>query len=673
MKKKALSLLIAAVMILGVFPVSVFATSYTEIASVSLTDFVIPAPATLSTIAPTCTLEENYTMTGAMYFNSEGNIQFTGTFVQGTTYMVKFHLLANDGYQFASKETLTGQVNGEAASSESVGNAARTNDSATIAFSFVCDHVYAAEMADVDMGVVAKGSSRAVNPVIENTGNGVLELSGAHLSGALELGEASPFTHGANAGGGAINVGVTTERLYVRCKTDLEVGIYSDTFHVYYDRDGEGTDHEKKLLASCTVTVTIKETSDSYISFDLEDTFRLDTTKTEGENETALMSALTLSSTNDSNTIFEIDYGNSGLGFIRDGVPHGTGDGTAAVDLSKDYCMYVTLNVKEGYQFDEDIIDDFVTHASVYINGVRCEVGYADYNSYWNTIRAYIYIPSLFDAEFTDVSLSLGEDLSLVYYATINDTVAVDSSKLAVEFWVNGRTYLIPTQLDVDEYVAVFNKIAPYEILEEVTATLMIVDGEDKTPLDVQKISVEEYIRDLYEVADEETKAMISSLIWYCSFAEEYHDSGSTIWNELGGLSSAPEGEITNSDYSLSASLTEGPRLRAAGVYFSCANRIYVKIADATANTKLTVSSESGVEDTLNCTVGDQTYYTGEILATDFSDVYTFKLYEGETLLQTLTYSVNAYAFRMKDSATMGSLAQALYYYGAAAEAYLGL
>ena len=63
---------------------------------------------------------------------------------------------------------------------------------------------------------------------------------------------------------------------------------------------------------------------------------------------------------------------------------------------------------------------------------------------------------------------------------------------------------------------------------------------------------------------------------------------------------------------------------------------------------------------------------TEGILATGFDTVYTFELYEGETLVQTLKYSVRAYVLAMQNSKNehMRALANALYAYGKSAQAF---
>ena len=64
------------------------------------------------------------------------------------------------------------------------------------------------------------------------------------------------------------------------------------------------------------------------------------------------------------------------------------------------------------------------------------------------------------------------------------------------------------------------------------------------------------------------------------------------------------------------------------------------------------------------------TITTEGLLATQFDTKFTFALYHNGVLMQTLTYSVNAYAYNMQKHETMGALAKALYYYGVSAKAY---
>ena len=103
-------------------------------------------------------------------------------------------------------------------------------------------------------------------------------------------------------------------------------------------------------------------------------------------------------------------------------------------------------------------------------------------------------------------------------------------------------------------------------------------------------------------------------------------------------------------------------KLTAVGVWFDSVNKIYVKLNTIDGVT-LKVNGEA-------VTLSDTVYYTDGILATEFDNEYTFELYEGETLIQTLTYSINSYVYSMKNNSNMSELVKALYNYGLAAKAY---
>ena len=70
-------------------------------------------------------------------------------------------------------------------------------------------------------------------------------------------------------------------------------------------------------------------------------------------------------------------------------------------------------------------------------------------------------------------------------------------------------------------------------------------------------------------------------------------------------------------------------------------------------------------------------YYTEGIHATEFDKVFTFELYEGDTPVQTFTYSVTSYIYSQMNKTAdgeltaMAELARALYRYGKSAEAYV--
>ena len=77
------------------------------------------------------------------------------------------------------------------------------------------------------------------------------------------------------------------------------------------------------------------------------------------------------------------------------------------------------------------------------------------------------------------------------------------------------------------------------------------------------------------------------------------------------------------------------------------------------------MSINGGEEFTLDST----TYVIDNILATQLTQEYTIKLFYNGELMQTLTYSIGAYAYA-KAETEIGDLALALYRYGVSAKAY---
>ena len=106
---------------------------------------------------------------------------------------------------------------------------------------------------------------------------------------------------------------------------------------------------------------------------------------------------------------------------------------------------------------------------------------------------------------------------------------------------------------------------------------------------------------------------------------------------------------------------------KGAGVHFNNVNKIYVALS-TTENVTLKVIHDDTTTEYKD--LASTTFYTDGILATEFGDTYTFELYHDGVLMQTLTYSVNAYAYKMQGETVMGELSLALYRYGASASAY---
>ena len=110
-------------------------------------------------------------------------------------------------------------------------------------------------------------------------------------------------------------------------------------------------------------------------------------------------------------------------------------------------------------------------------------------------------------------------------------------------------------------------------------------------------------------------------------------------------------------------------RFFAAGVRFDYDNKIYVKISTESIDcVKIIVAGE----ELELISLGNNTYiaYSSGISALHFDKVVTFELKYDDRLIQTLTYTVNTYAWDKQENAEIGDLALALYRYGISAKAY---
>jgi hypothetical protein len=104
-----------------------------------------------------------------------------------------------------------------------------------------------------------------------------------------------------------------------------------------------------------------------------------------------------------------------------------------------------------------------------------------------------------------------------------------------------------------------------------------------------------------------------------------------------------------------------------ANVWFDNYNKLIVTI-NTTENVTVKIDDKEPIA------VTSTTIEIPNLLPTDFATEYTFKLYYNGDLMQTLTYSVNMYAYKMSTNAstseTMKNLAIALYNYGESVAAY---
>ena len=272
-------------------------------------------------------------------------------------------------------------------------------------------------------------------------------------------------------------------------------------------------------------------------------------------------------------------------------------------------------------------------------------------------------------AEIMGATLTVGSDLAMNYYVFMSDSYkdAVMSFTMS-----NGKSAEVKgTLFDAEKkiYVFTFNQLPPQTMGDTIDAALML-NGE--TLAEKKGYSIKAYAESLLadETSTDELKQLVSDMLHYGAAAQVYKNYMTDApVNSTEEILEASTVDLSNATTDLHLTQSTGVAgFTSAGVRFDFNNKIYVKVSDAD-NIQLTVKIGDQIMDS---TQEGNIFMTEAILATDFDTVYTFELYENETLIQTLTYSVKSYVLAMQNSQNekMTALAHALYAYGKSAEAY---
>ena len=310
------------------------------------------------------------------------------------------------------------------------------------------------------------------------------------------------------------------------------------------------------------------------------------------------------------------------------------------LETQEDYTVHITNN-------DGKIL----SHNTGYTTYQRLGF-YATSSSY----PADIVLTKVEPANIDSASITVGENLTLNYYVTMPAYFATAQ----MHFTIDGETYLVDGAPAGGRYVFSF-EIPPHYIAENIKAELIFneltiaqkAEYSIKTYTDNQLAKVEGSA----DEKDIQLKNLLNAITNYGEAATNYKAETNTAGENV-IPESVNEFSLENAD-----GVTEfGVWFTGANVWFDNTNKIMVQIS-ATENVTLTINGAE-VE------VTGTTIYTNELLPTQFDDIYTFALYYDGELMQTLTYSVNSYAYRMQTNEKIGALAIALYNYGVAAEAY---
>lgn len=289
-----------------------------------------------------------------------------------------------------------------------------------------------------------------------------------------------------------------------------------------------------------------------------------------------------------------------------------------------------------------------------------------------NYPKAFTFVEVESPANIDSASVTLGEDVALNYYVTMPE--AFEDAKMY--FTLDGETYDIDGTVQAGRYVFSLN-LAPQYMATTIKAELKYNDG---TMASLAEYSIKTYAQNKLNAADssDELKQLLTDMLYYGVAAQNYTgyntENLATDGVENLGTPSTAKPDTTNFNLATNEEISSyGAWFKGAGVWFDNVNKLYVKINTLEGVTleNVTLTVQIGDGEAQNMAVTGATVYTDGILATEFATTYTFALYYDGVLMQTLTYSINAYAYAMKDkTGTMGDLALALYRYGDSAKKY---
>ena len=288
------------------------------------------------------------------------------------------------------------------------------------------------------------------------------------------------------------------------------------------------------------------------------------------------------------------------------------------------------------------------------------------------TTGDYIEIVSV--PQITSASMTIGTSLAMNYRVSLPDGYTADM--LSMRFTMNGKVLTVSAStLFGEECVFTLTSIAPQCMGDGITAELM----QGGTVIQVhENYSVKVYLEHLLELypEDEYIRNIVRDMLNYGAAAQLYvnYKTDALVNSSLDGEESNALPTELDKANTITKSTNESYTFISAGVRFDYVNKVYVKFS---------VSGGASPDDVVTVTVNGRSMaigalsdgmyivYSEDISALSFADVLTFELKVNGATVQTLTYSVNSYAYSKHDDGDkMGNLALALYRYGLSAVAY---
>lgn len=279
-------------------------------------------------------------------------------------------------------------------------------------------------------------------------------------------------------------------------------------------------------------------------------------------------------------------------------------------------------------------------------------------------------------ADITGAQVTIGSDFTLKYYVDATNISNISDGDLTMRFSIDGAVVdtVLGTVVD-GQYVFAFAGLSPQRMVDIIKAEILY----KSTLIDVKdNYSIKSNAQNLLTANSDNAELcqFITDMLYYGAAAQKYtkYNTDNLATDGIIGLGT-PLDEALTEDYNKFnlTSTTGDAGFKSASVWFDVTNKLIVKVSKKTEDTAVKVyATELGgtrTELVYNSDLGG--YMTDEIKVIDFNTTYTFELCDASNnVIQTLTYSVNSYAYSKQNSTNtnMAELALALFRLGQSAE-----
>ena len=276
-------------------------------------------------------------------------------------------------------------------------------------------------------------------------------------------------------------------------------------------------------------------------------------------------------------------------------------------------------------------------------------------------------------------SVTFGQDLSFKFTVTINENFSDVYLKVTGDVF-DEILYGTPTGNE-KEYAFVLDKVFP-QYMGEMFDMELYCDGILADS--IHDYSMVKYLKNIFNnTSSDKLKIFIADILEYGTAAQIYtsHDAENPVNMMLEGLKPTQFVDVTSSDVSISETTSDKYSFKSASVLCDYKNNFIIKFkAEDLSKVDIRVNGVVNPKDKIQVqdgSLGLYAFYSEDLFATQFNDIFTFELLVDGKVVQTLTYSLKSYVYSKQNEMDENNnltatalLTRALYNYGLSGTEY---